>query len=318
MQYMIGSWYRKDELAKRSCIFHASGFIGNMFSGYLMAAVYNLSGVNGLKGWQWLFIVDGIISLPIAVAGFFLLPDVPEITKAFYLKPEEVAIAKKRMEHEGRAERAPYTKAKIKKILSSWHIYLLPLLYTLFSNATGGMSQPTFQLWLKSEGYSVRDINVYPALSGVIGVVSTLAYAWASDTICNGARWPPIIFAAVVNIIGYGSLAGWNISTGWKWFCYYSQALAGGAGGVSYAWAAEITGGDSEERAIITAAMNQAASVVQAWLPLLVWQVIEAPRYFKGFTTMTVFWVVFIGVVFLIRHLDKRERAVKAASLAQA
>jgi MFS transporter, ACS family, pantothenate transporter len=58
MQYIIGSWYRRDELAKRSCIFHVSSAIGTMFSGYLMAAVYHLDGVQGwyvlpkTRGWQ--------------------------------------------------------------------------------------------------------------------------------------------------------------------------------------------------------------------------------------------------------------------------
>lgn len=50
MQFLIGSWYRKDELAKRSCIFHTASAIATMFSGYLMAAVYNLNGVGGLAG----------------------------------------------------------------------------------------------------------------------------------------------------------------------------------------------------------------------------------------------------------------------------
>lgn len=53
MQYIIGSWYRKDELAKRSCIFHTSSGIASMFSGYLMAGVYNLEGRGGFRGWQW-------------------------------------------------------------------------------------------------------------------------------------------------------------------------------------------------------------------------------------------------------------------------
>jgi MFS family permease len=30
MQYLIGSWYRKDELGKRSCIFHTSSAIATM------------------------------------------------------------------------------------------------------------------------------------------------------------------------------------------------------------------------------------------------------------------------------------------------
>jgi len=88
MQYIIGSWYRKDELAKRSCIFHTSSAIATMFSGYLMSAVYHLGGKGGFAGWQWLFVVDGIISIPIAIAGFFLLPDVPEVCTAWYFTKE--------------------------------------------------------------------------------------------------------------------------------------------------------------------------------------------------------------------------------------
>lgn len=53
MQYIIGSWYRRDELAKRSCIFHTSSGIASMISGYLISAVYRLGGRGGFKGWQW-------------------------------------------------------------------------------------------------------------------------------------------------------------------------------------------------------------------------------------------------------------------------
>lgn len=42
---------------------------------------------------------------------------------------QELGFAKKRMELEGRQNRKPYTKAKFKKIFSSWHIYALSLLY---------------------------------------------------------------------------------------------------------------------------------------------------------------------------------------------
>jgi len=136
-----------------------------------------------------------------------------------------------------------------------------------------------------------------------------------SDTICNGARWPPIVFASTVQIIGQASLAAWDIPSGWKWFCFLSMGMAGGTGGMSYAWAHEITSADNEERALVTAAMNELASVFQAWLPLLVWRVTEAPRYMKGFVTMTVLWFFVIVIVFVIRHLQKREIAQKALAV---
>ncbi|KAI6321389.1 hypothetical protein MCOR34_002590 [Pyricularia oryzae] len=317
MQYVIGSWYRKDELAKRSCIFHASGNIGGMFSGYLMAAAYTLNDTNGFRGWQWLFIINTVVSLPIAIAGYFFFPDVPEITKAWWLTEAEIDIARKRMALEGRANRAPYTKQKFKKIFSSWHIYLLPLLYILFNNGGGYGGQPVFALWLKSEGYGIVAINSYPTIAAAIAVVMTLAYAWTSDTIFRGARWPPIVFAGCFKIVTETSLAVWNIPVGWKWFCFIFGSVSSGISGLTFAWAHEICSDDNEERALVVAAMNQMAYVVQAWLPLLIWQQVDQPRYQKGFITMVFIAAGMIATAFTIRLLHHRERARKAKEAEQ-
>jgi ACS family pantothenate transporter-like MFS transporter len=53
LNYMIGSWYRKDEIAKRAGILNASGSIATIFSGFLMTAVIHLGGRGGLAGWEW-------------------------------------------------------------------------------------------------------------------------------------------------------------------------------------------------------------------------------------------------------------------------
>lgn len=70
---ILGSWYKPSELGKRAGILYAVGSAAGMFTGYLQIAAYkNLNGHLGKKGWQWLFIIDGIISLPVAIAGFWL------------------------------------------------------------------------------------------------------------------------------------------------------------------------------------------------------------------------------------------------------
>ncbi|KAK8238822.1 MFS general substrate transporter [Phyllosticta capitalensis] len=313
MQYIIGSWYRKDELAKRSCIFHTSSSIATMFSGYLMAAVYNLGGKGGYRGWQWLFIVDGIISLPVALLGFIVLPDVPEISKPFYLKPEELDLAKHRMKLEGRKPRAPYTKEKIKKIFSSWHIWSLTLLYIAFNNGNNN-AQPVFAQWLKwlnAEGihkYTVAQINAIPTTTYGLAVFSTLVYAWSSDTYLKGARWPPMIFAGIFNMITYISLAVWDIPWGWHWTCYILAGLNSGLSGLCFSWAHEICAGDNEERAIVVGAMNQMAYVVQAWLPLIVWKQTDAPMYRKGNITVAIIGgPLLIGSALLTLYLRRRE-----------
>ncbi|KAH8668727.1 pantothenate transporter liz1 [Xylariales sp. PMI_506] len=312
MQYIIGSWYRKDELAKRSCIFHASSSLGTMFSGYLMAAAYNLNGVGGYHGWQWLFIVNTIISLPIAIAGYFMFPDVPEIARPFWLSPDEIELAKKRMQLEGRANRGSYSVAKFKKIFSNWHIYALPLLYIFFNNGTAYGGQPAFALWLKSQGYSIKQVNTYPTIASAVTVIFTFIYAWSSDSVFRGARWPPIVFAGTMNIIFNASMAAWDIPIGWKWVCWILGNIGGGISGLTMAWAHEICSDDNEERAIVVASMNEMAYVFQAWLPLLIWQAVDAPRYHKGFITMIFFGAAMIATAFTIRFLHHREKAEKA------
>ncbi|KAI2606545.1 MFS general substrate transporter [Hypoxylon sp. NC1633] len=312
MQYVIGN--RKDELAKRSCIFHASGTIGGMFSGYLMSAVYTLGGTNGFRGWQWLFIINSSISLPIAIAGFFFFPDVPEITKAWWLTKDEIELAKTRMNFEGRANRGAYTKAKFRKIFTSWHIWTLTLLYIFFNNGVNYGSQPAFSLWLKQQGYSITAINSFPTIASAIAVIFTYIYAWTSDSLFRGARWPPMMFSGVVNIITNTSLAVWDIPVGWKWACYIVGLIGGGISGLTFAWAHEICSDDNEERALVVATMNEMAYVVQAWLPLIVWQQVEAPQYHKGFITMVFFGAGLIVTALTIRFLHHRELAKKAQS----
>ena len=78
--------------------------LGSMFSGYLQAAAYkNLNGVGGLAGWRWLFIVDGIITIPLALIGFALFPGLPNSPKKWFFSDDEYALATDRLKDgEGR------------------------------------------------------------------------------------------------------------------------------------------------------------------------------------------------------------------------
>jgi ACS family pantothenate transporter-like MFS transporter len=135
-QYYIANYLisTPQEIGKRAMIFWLAGSIGTLFSGFLQAAAYtNLSGVGGLAGWRWLFIIDGIITMPLALAGFFFFPNLPQGgMKTWWTTEEEHILSLKRMQAIGRAGKESWTIAKTKRILSSWHTYLLPLLYIVW------------------------------------------------------------------------------------------------------------------------------------------------------------------------------------------
>lgn len=100
------------ELGKRNGILQSAVSIAPIFSGFLQAGIYNgLNGHAGLAGWRWLFgtislangllrpllivvgsVINGVISLPIAVAAYFFLPDTPGTAKANWLFTERVRV----------------------------------------------------------------------------------------------------------------------------------------------------------------------------------------------------------------------------------
>jgi ACS family pantothenate transporter-like MFS transporter len=69
-----------------------------MFAGVMMAAIYkSMDGRSGFAGWQWVFIIDGIITCPIALFGYLYFPDLPENTRAPYLSEGERKLALNRL-----------------------------------------------------------------------------------------------------------------------------------------------------------------------------------------------------------------------------
>ena len=103
-----------------------------MFSGYLQAGAYEgLDGVYGRAGWQWLFIVCGIISLPIAFVGCFFIPDFPETTRAFYITKEEAERQFQRLRAQVQKPlgHSPWNRTKFFAIVRQWQFWVLPLGY---------------------------------------------------------------------------------------------------------------------------------------------------------------------------------------------
>ena len=76
--------------------------------------------------FRWLFIIDAIITLPIAVAGFFLYPNLPlQGKKTWWLTDDEFQLSRDRLNNIGRAGKTPWSWAKVRRLASSWHTWIL-------------------------------------------------------------------------------------------------------------------------------------------------------------------------------------------------
>jgi ACS family pantothenate transporter-like MFS transporter len=59
VQWILGSWYKPEEIGKRTAIFTSSGLIGTLFSGIMQGGIHkSLDGKAGFSGWRWLFVID--------------------------------------------------------------------------------------------------------------------------------------------------------------------------------------------------------------------------------------------------------------------
>ncbi|KAJ7471177.1 major facilitator superfamily domain-containing protein [Mycena galericulata] len=325
MHYILGSWYTPRELAKRSTIFWTAGSLGTMFSGFLQTAAYNnLDGVHGLAGWRWLMIVDAIVTIPIALFGFIFLPNLPWAAKpSLLLTEEDIALARARMKAIGRKESEPWSKAKLRRILTGWYLWILPIEYVLWNNAP---AQSPMQYWLKSFNvepypvpgthYTVAQIQLLPLPATAIFVVTALILAWVSDGPARGLRWPFIIAGAITTLIFdtvwlamplYSHIRG-------HFAYFYLMVLGTTAGPLILNWISEITQGDNELRAICVALGNDLAYLVQAIAPNFVWKTVDFPRATKGYHWSIVLQFLLITWTFLVLYLLRRDKRKAAAN----
>lgn len=130
VQYVLGSWYKRSELGKRTAIFACAAYVGTMVSGYLQSAVLaHLDGVDGIAAWRWVFVLDGLITVAVALFGFVFFPDTPYKTRAFYLTADERRRCVQRLVEDGRAETTRFTWSLFLRTLQSWQLYVLTVLW---------------------------------------------------------------------------------------------------------------------------------------------------------------------------------------------
>ncbi|KPM39378.1 hypothetical protein AK830_g7213 [Neonectria ditissima] len=294
---LILNWYTPRELGKRLAIFGVSGVAGNMFLGIVQAALYkNLNGARGLAGWQWLFIVSGVVTIFWGIVGFFVIPDSPAITKALYLSEEERELARSRMADSGTKTSSliPFRVLvkKLKLLVKSPITYLYLAGYLQF--AWSQRANAYFLLYLKglvdSAGdplYSVYKVNLIPLGGYAISIVCNIGLNALSDW--KGWRWQVAVAVAAVQLLATSVLAGWPDSRHTIMAFYFLTFSTAAWGYALLAWMAEILRKEPEVRSILVGIAVTLVYAGHASIPLRAWRVSDSPRYPVGFPLAAAF-----------------------------
>lgn len=315
-QYLFGSWYKVDEITRRSMIYYIGQYLGVLTSGLLQASIYNtLNLVNGLEGWRWMFIIDAIVSFAVGIIGFYCIPGTPQDCYSIFLTDEEIILARKRLKdnntaYEVSAEKSFFDRAIWKKILTSWHIYVLSLWNIFCWNNNNGTSG-AYLLWIKSlKRYSVGKVNQLGAATPAVGILWLLLTGCYADLFHS--RWQAIILSQVLNMTGNIILAVWNVPEGAKWFAFMLQYTGWAMAPVLYSWMNDICRSDPQYRAVVLVTMNILAQTSTAWISVLVWKTTEAPRYLKGFTFTACSAFCLSAWTFVVLYFYKRQEKIES------
>ncbi|HEV2571991.1 MAG TPA: MFS transporter [Beijerinckiaceae bacterium] len=173
LTYWYPAEYRARILAAFTVAVPLSTVIGAPISGYLLG----LDGLGGLRGWQWLFILEGVPSILLGIVTWFYLTDRP--AQAGWLSAEQKQWLIARLTKEESAKETAQHMT-LSEVLASPKVLVLSLVYFGFVAALYGM-----QFWLpqivKAFGLSNLQTGFVTAIPYLFGSIAMVLWGRHSD-----------------------------------------------------------------------------------------------------------------------------------------
>ena len=170
-------WFPREHRARVVGIFMVaipvSTFLGSPVSG----AILDVDGFLGLRGWQWLFILEAAPAVVLGALALAWLPDRP--ANAAWLQPEQREWLARRLEAE-RQERSGEPKMPLWQVLTHRRVLGLALVYAGSTATNYGLSfwQPQMIKAFGMDNFHAGLINAIPFF---IGSFAMVLWGYTSD-----------------------------------------------------------------------------------------------------------------------------------------
>ncbi|MEO4175432.1 MFS transporter [Acinetobacter pittii] len=190
LTYWLPANYRARMVAIFMVAIPGANFIGSPLSGLLLS----LDGWMGMRGWHWLFILEGIPAILLGIACLFALTDRPEQAK--WLNSEQKAWLVERLQFE-RQQKTPIGHISLWQLLKNKYIWFMIIIYSGASAAGSTMSVWAPQL-IKSFGLSNLEIGLVNAIPYGLASIAMIFWGRSSDR-KNERRWHTAITLLMIS-----------------------------------------------------------------------------------------------------------------------
>ncbi|KAI1178715.1 MFS general substrate transporter [Nemania sp. FL0916] len=207
VNYYLSCWYKRSEFGVRAAIFFSAAALAGSFGGLLAAAIENLDGKGGLAGWRWIFIIEGLLTVVVAVVSYWMVHDFPD--DARFLTPDDRArvIRRLKLDQQSSAEHEEWNIKYLYAGLKDWKMWLGMVIYM-------GCDMPlyAFSLFLPTiimeSGWSTNSVHTnllsvppYAAAALLTVTIGFVADRTRQRGLCN-------IIVSIIGIVGFALLIG--------------------------------------------------------------------------------------------------------------
>ena len=193
-------WTPASVRARVMALFLALTTVFSLIGGPLGGVLLKLNLYWGIKGWQWLFLLEGIPSILLSVAVWKLLPDRPADTR--WLTDDEKAWIQERLAKEDLNKERVHHSSLLASLSDPrvLHLCLIFILAATAGNAVGSFTPQMIKarsggLWSNS---FVSTIGIIP---GIVGAIAMMFGAWHSDK--SGKRRHHVVIGYFIGGLGF-------------------------------------------------------------------------------------------------------------------
>ncbi len=191
--FYLTRWIPQRERARTVAAFMTATLAAGVIGGPVSGALLGLSGIAGLAGWQWLFLLEGAPSVLLGVLVLAVLKDHPGDAGWLSIAERDALMAQLAVDRaggtsHGRSARAVLTSPLV-WLLATAHLFLIPLALYAFSSWLPQIIQSVYA------GTSFR-IGALSAIPYAVGAAAMVVVGRHSDR-AGERRWHVAACAAV-------------------------------------------------------------------------------------------------------------------------
>lgn len=314
--YLLSTWYTRYEMGKRYAAFYILGCVASAFAGILAYGLMQMNGLEGLTGWRWIFIMQGVITCVIAIIAYIFLVPFPDADahKAWgFLNKSEVGyIIRKVNADRGDVQLEPFTIQRFLGGGLDFKIWCFGLIFGFSTTVTYSLAYFLPIILHGGMGFSIGASQCLVAPPYAFAGIWMFACGWAGDK--YRFRGPIIIVNCLLEILGV-TLMGWAPSNGAKYLGVFF-ACAGANCNVPLALTYQANNIRGQWKRAFCSATLVGLGGVGGIIGGLVFRPQDAPAYKPGLyacltaASLTILIILGLSAYFKVQN-DKADRGEK-------